>query len=354
MKALRWHGRNDVRYEDVPDPSPSLGQAKVKIHYTGICGSDLHEYHAGPIFIPLEPHPLTGSMAPLTLGHEFSGRVVEVGEGVTSLKAGDRVTGDCMWVCGDCYYCKRSMPSLCVKAAFTGLSVHGSMAEYLVAPDYSFYKIPDSVPDDIAALTEPLAVAVHAVRKSKLQVGATVAIVGAGPIGDCCLLAAKASGASKVFLLEYSKMRREMAMGMGATAVIDPNEGDPVAQVRELTDGLGADVVFECVGHRDSPPLAIKLARNAGTIAIVGIFEEASPGMHFGDVVFGEKTIVGCLAYAREAPFVLEMVADGRIDASKLITKRIQLKDTVEQGFEELLTNKEANLKVLLESPNWS
>lgn len=195
MKALRWYGKEDVRYVDVDEPKPGSGQAKVKIHYTGICGSDLHEYEIGPVFIPLEPHPLTNSKAPITLGHEFSGKVVEVGAGVNTLKPGDRVTGDCMWVCGECYYCKHSMLSLCDVASFTGLTVDGSFAEYLVAPDYTFYKIPDTVSDELAALVEPFEVAFHAVRQSNMRLGDTVAIVGAGPIGDVVLLSAKAAGA---------------------------------------------------------------------------------------------------------------------------------------------------------------
>jgi (R,R)-butanediol dehydrogenase/meso-butanediol dehydrogenase/diacetyl reductase len=152
------------------------------------------------------------------------------------------------------------MRSLCVKGSYTGEMVDGSMTEYLVAPEYTFYKIPDSVPDDIAALTEPLAVAFHGVRKSKLQMGDTVAIVGAGPIGDCVLLAAKAAGASRIFVLEYSKMRREVALSFGASAVLNPADGDPVAKIWDLTDGLGADVTLNAlvIGiHHLSPSNAL-------------------------------------------------------------------------------------------------
>lgn len=352
MKAIRWHARRDVRYEDVPEPTPGPGQVKAKIHYTGICGSDLHEYEAGPVFIQSTPHPLTGTMAPIILGHEFTGRVVELGEGVSGLKIGDRVTGECLWTCGKCYYCKRSRPSLCQSVAGTGLNVDGSMAEYMVAPAYTFYRLPDSISDEIGALVEPLAVAFHAIRQGRLQVGDSVAIVGGGPIGCAVTLAAKVAGASKIYVSEYSKGRREMALAMGATVVIDPAEGDPVAAIRDFTNGLGADVAFDCVGHRDSPPIAIKCARWAGTVVIVGVFSELS-SIHFNEVVLGERTIVGSSAYAIEPSFVLEMIAKGTIEPSKFITGRIQLKDVVEKGFEELLKNKDAHLKILVESPNW-
>ena len=144
MKALRWYAKGDVRYEDVPEPSLGSGQVKAKIHFTGICGSDLHEYQDGPVFISLETNPMTGKKPPIILGHEFSGTVVEAGEGVTSFKPGDRVTGDCNWTCGRCYYCVRNMANICVQVAYTGRNANGSMAEYVVAPDRTCHKLPDS------------------------------------------------------------------------------------------------------------------------------------------------------------------------------------------------------------------
>lgn len=354
MKAIRWYARGDVRYEEVAEPSPGPGQVKAKIHYSGICGSDLHEYESGPIFISLTPHPLTGCVPPVTLGHEFSGRVVEVGEGVTSLAVGDRVTGDATWSCGKCYYCMRNKPALCTMVAYTGLNVDGCMAEYLVAPDYSFYKLPESVSDELGTLLEPLEGAFHCVRQGKVQVGDTVAIVGAGPIGCCTILAARAAGASKIYVWGKHKGRREKAMSMGATTVLDPADGDPVDAIRDFTNGLGADVTFDCAGRPDSPILALRLARKAGTVVIMGVFSEESPKMHFNDVVFGERNIVGSLSYAGEAPFILGMMAEGIIDPSQLITGKVELKDTVEKGFKQLLKNKDVHLKILIESPNWS
>lgn len=352
MKAIRWHAREDIRYEDVPEPTPGPGQVKAKIHYTGICGSDLHEYEAGPIFIPLTPHPVTGSMAPIILGHEFTGKVVELGEGVAGFNVGDRVTGDCLWICGECYYCMRSRPSLCPSQAATGLSVDGSMTEYMVAPAYTFYKLPESVSDEIGVLVEPLSVAFHAIRQGKLHVGDSVAIVGAGQIGCSVILAAKVAGASKIYVVEYSNGRREMAMEMGATMAIDPAEGDPVQTILDLTGGLGADVSFDCAGQKSSPPIALQCARPGGTVVIVGIFAETSP-IHFNDVVFGERNIVGCAAYAYETSFVIDMIANGTIQPSTLITGKIELKDVEKRGFKELIKNKDRHLKIIVESPNW-
>lgn len=353
MKALRWYARGDVRYEDVPEPTPGPGQVKAKIHYTGICGSDLHEYEAGPIFIPLKPHPLTGAMPPIILGHEFTGRVVELGAGVMDLKIGDRVTGDCLWTCGKCYYCLRGRPNLCVSAAATGFHADGTMAEYLVAPAYTFYRLPELVSDELGALAEPLAVAFHAVRQSRLQVGNSVAIMGAGPIGCAVVLAAKAAGASQIYVSEFSKGRREMGLGIGATAVIDPSENDPVKVIQDFTKGLGADIVFDCVGSGDSPPVSVRCARTAGTVVILGISAEMT-SIRFNDVVMEERTIIGSIAYAYEIPSVLQMMSNGAIESSKLITGRIKLGEVVEKGFRELIKNKDAHLKILVESPGWS
>ena len=342
MKALRWYGRKDLRCEDIPEPSPGPGQVKAKINLAGICGTDLKEYAAGPCMIAVDK-------APLTLGHEFAGRVVEVGEGVTDFKVGERVTGVGYWVCGECFFCKRSMYNICLNLGFAGLSVDGCMAEYFIAPSYSFYKLPDSVSDEVGALVEPLAVALHAVRQGNVHPGDTVAIVGAGTIGLCTLLAARAAGASELYVVAKHRAGREIALAMGATAVINPSD-DPVKATVALTDGLGVDVSFECVGRPDTPQISIDLARRGGTTVIMGVFDKPS-SVHFQSVMFNQKTIVGSPIYVDEAKTAIALIADERIAPSRLITSTALLKDAVEMGFEKLINNKEENIKVLLQIP---
>jgi len=343
MKALRWYGRKDLRYEDVPEPSPRRGQVKVEVNLAGICGTDLKEYADGPGMIAVEK-------VPLTLGHEFAGRVAEVGRGVRNFKVGERVTGVGYWYCGECYYCKRAMYNICLNAGFTGLTVDGCMAEYAVVPSYSVYKLPDSVSDELGALVEPLAVAIHAVRQGNVRPGDTVAIVGSGTIGLCVLLAARAAGAAEVYVVDKIKRRGEIALVMGATAFINPDDGAPVKQVANLTDGLGADISFECVGHPDTPQLALDLARRGGTTVIVGVFDKPS-SVDFFSVMFNQKTIVGSPIYVDEAKTAIALLADKRIDPGRLITSKVPLKDAVEMGFEKLIDNKEENIKVLLQIP---
>lgn len=352
MKAAVWHGKKDVRVEEVPEPpAPGPGEVKIKVHWCGICGSDLHEYVAGPIFIPTTaPHPLTGKKAPLTLGHEFSGEVVEVGEGVTNVNIGDRVSPDACHYCGTCFMCKLNRYSTCEKLAFTGLMADGAFAEYVNVPAYTLYKLPPEIPSEIGALVEPIAVGIHAMRRGHVLEGDTVAILGAGTIGLVTLQAARAAGASKVFSIEMAKARKEFAQKLGATAVIDPTETDVVEEVRRLTGGLGADVAIECIGGEKTGPQAVELVRRGGKAVIVGIFEKPSQ-LHFNELVFFEKEVVGSLAYYGEFDTAISLLADGRIVGEPLITGKIKLDDIVEKGFEELIAHKESNIKILV-SPN--
>lgn len=348
MKAALWYGRRDVRVMDVPEPpSPGKGQVKIKVMWCGICGSDLHEYIAGPIFIPVKTeHPLTGKKAPIILGHEFSGEVVEVGPEVTNAKIGDRVAPDACQVCWECDRCKEGRYSLCSKLAFTGLMADGAFAEYVNVPAYTLYKIPDNMSYETGALIEPLAVGVHAVRRAPLIEGETAVILGAGTIGLVTLMAARVAGAKKIYTIEMAKARKEYAMKAGATAVLDPSEGDVVSKIHELTGG-GADVVFECIGNDKTGPLAVELARSAGKIVVVGIFEKAS-AFNFNSLSLTEKMVMGSLAYYGEFGPAIDLVSDGRINVEPLITGKININDIVEKGFEELVNRKEENIKILV------
>ncbi|SDE87938.1 2,3-butanediol dehydrogenase [Sporomusa acidovorans] len=348
MKAAVWYGKKDVRVMDVPEPpSPPKGWVKVKVQWCGICGSDLHEYIAGPIFIPVDkPHPLTGNTAPLILGHEFSGDVVEIGPDVTNVKVGDRVAPDACQVCWECARCRENRYSLCDKLAFTGLMTDGAFAEYVNVPAYTMYKIPDKMSYEVGAVIEPLAVAMHAIRRAPLVQGDTVVVMGAGTIGLSALMCAKAAGASKIYTIEVAKARKEYALQAGATAVLDPTETDVVKAVKDLTNG-GADVVFECIGSDKTAPIAIELARSAGRVVIVGIFEKAST-LNFNALSFTEKEVTGSLGYYGEFAPAIQLVSDGRIDVEPLITGKIHLDDIVGKGFEELINRKEENIKILV------
>ena len=352
MRGAVWYGKNDVRIENLPLPSaPKPGWVQIKVAYCGICGSDLHEFIAGPVFIPTTPHPLTGTKAPLLLGHEFSGTVCAVGEGVTTVKVGDRVAPDACQHCHICKPCRDGRYNVCDKLAFTGLMTEGAFAPYVNVPAELCYKIPDNMSFEHAALLEPLATGFSAVRKAGSIMGLNVVVLGAGTIGLGTIMAVRASGAGQIIVLEQAAARIEMAKKCGADIVINTKEKDAVAEVRKLTDGVGADVSFECIGNIHTGPLAIDVLRNTGTAVIEGIFEGPS-AFNFFTLSGTDKTVIGSLAYTlKDFEGLGKLIAKGVIDPSPLITGKIALGDIVENGFLELINNKDNNIKIIVD-PN--
>jgi (R,R)-butanediol dehydrogenase/meso-butanediol dehydrogenase/diacetyl reductase len=224
------------------------------------------------------------------------------------------------------------------------------MSQYLVAPGFSLYKLPDSVSDEWGTLVEPLAVSLHAVRLGNVRIGDTVSIVGDGPIALCAVLSAKAAGASAIYVVAKHKRRGAIAREFGATQVIYPSDGDPVKLIRDITNGLGADVSFECVGRSESLQLAVELARKGGTTVVIGVFDGPIT-FDMGAVLFNEKTIIGSPIYVDEARLAIDLLATGKIDPSALITSTVPLADAVKSGFDGMLVNKEDNVKVLIKMP---
>jgi (R,R)-butanediol dehydrogenase/meso-butanediol dehydrogenase/diacetyl reductase len=341
MKALRWHGKRDIRFEDVPEPETEAGQVKVKINLAGVCGTDLKEYIDGPVTIDVDK-------VPIILGHEFAGEIVALGKDVTGFSVGDRVTGLGEWYCGYCDYCKKGMYNICLNGSFAGLTVAGCMAEYMVAPANTLYKLPDAITNEEAALVEPLSVAVHAVRMGKIKMGDKVAVVGDGAIGLCSVLAARAAGASEVYLVARYRKRGDKALSMGATKVIYSADGNPATEIAALTKGLGVDVAIECVGRAETPQLTVSLVRRSGIAVMVGVFGEASV-FNFASIVFNQITVVGSPIYVDEATAVLGLLADKRLDPRGLITSTVPLKNAVAMGFNRLITSKENDVKILLQ-----
>lgn len=346
MKAAVWYGKRDIRLEDFPESPPPSGFVKAKVFWCGICGTDLHEYLDGPIMINPEPHPLTGLKPPVVLGHEFSGEVVECGPGVDFPRPGDRIVTNTLYTCGECYWCRKGLYSTCEKLGGIGLASHGAFAEYLNVKAAQCYLIPPEVENEVAALVEPYAAAVHAIRKGRVLEGDRVAIIGAGPIGLMAVQAARAAGVSQLFSIELSKVRREKAASLGATT-LDPREDGFQEQLLDLTDGVGPDVVIECVGAPDTGPMAVRLVRRNGRAVIMGVFSHSST-IHFNDIVFTEKEVIGSLCYLDEFRTVLRLLADGRLSGKALITGRIVLDDLVEKGFQELIGNRENHVKILV------
>ncbi|WP_068505454.1 2,3-butanediol dehydrogenase [Paenibacillus kribbensis] len=349
MQALRWHGVKDLRLENIEQPAALAGKVKIKVEWCGICGSDLHEYVAGPIFIPQDAqHPLTGEKAPIVMGHEFSGQVVEIGEGVTKLQVGDRVVVEPVFACGECTACKQGKYNLCDKMGFLGLAGGGGgFSEYVAADEHMVHKIPDSVSFEQGALVEPSAVALYAVRQSQLKVGDKAVVFGAGPIGLLVIEALKASGASEIYAVELSEERKAKAEELGAI-VLDPKAYDVVQELHKRTNG-GVDVAYEVTGVPPVLTQAIESTKISGQIMVVSIFEKEAP-IKPNHIVMKERNLTGIIGYRDVFPAVISLMEKGYFPADKLVTKRIKLEEVIEQGFEGLL--KEKNQVKILVSPH--
>jgi len=342
-----WYGARDIRVKEIEEPSIEPGKVKIEVQWCGICGSDLHEYLAGPIFLPQEPHPLTQDQIPIVLGHEFSGKVIEVGEGVNAVEVGDRVTIEPILSCGTCPSCRQGYYNVCDQLGFHGLSGGGGgFSEITIVPEYMVHKIPDSMTYEEAALVEPAAVALHAVRRSKLKAGDNCVVFGAGPIGLLIIQAAKVAGASKIVAVEISDKRRELAVQLGADLALNPQKDDVTTEIKQFFKGYSS-VCFEVTGVESALNTAIETTGVAGQVVIVSLWEQnvtISPNQ----IVLKEREIVGSLAYRNIFPSVIKMISDHTFKLDGLVTKKIPISKIVEEGFRELAENKE-QIKILVQ-----
>jgi (R,R)-butanediol dehydrogenase/meso-butanediol dehydrogenase/diacetyl reductase len=351
MKAALWYGPKDVRIEEVVEPVVKENEVKVKVKWCGICGTDLHEYLAGPIFIPVDaPHPATGAKAPVILGHEFSGEVVELGTNVTEFEIGDAVVIEPLVTCGECKACRAGNYHMCDSLAFHGLmNTGGGLAEFTTFNKDFVRKLPEGVSYEQGSVVEPLSVALHAIEMGELKVNQTAVVVGAGPIGLSLIENLKALGAKTVVAVELSAKRKEFAKKAGADIVLDPREVDVAVEVQKLTNGLGADLSFEVTGVQAGFDTSVNVVRKKGSIVIVSIWEKEI-NFNLNSLVMIEKKIVGSVVYG-EGIFdtTIKYLADGRIKADQLITKKIHLDDLVEEGFGSLTgSDRESQVKIIV------
>jgi (R,R)-butanediol dehydrogenase/meso-butanediol dehydrogenase/diacetyl reductase len=348
MKAAVWYGKNDIRVEDIAEPVPGSDQVKIRIKACGICGSDLHEFRQGPFIIPAKPHPLTGRQGgPVVLGHEFSAEVVTPGADVTGFNPGDRVTANALITCNECHYCRKGAYNMCIKLGSTGFAADGGFAEYAVVKDSALFHLPDSVSDDMGSFIEPLAVSVRAAKRSRMKIGDTVAIIGAGPIGLLVMQVCLAAGASRVFVIEPIKARRDLAKKLGAAAVFNPFESNPGKKIAELTDGLRADIAFDCVGNQPAFDTALSATGRRGIICVVGL-SMTPVQVPFIRLWGHEKEIVFSCGYENEFTAALALMADKRIKIEDMISARIGLEDIVDKGIKPLLSDAKKHIKIVV------
>ncbi|ORY66796.1 chaperonin 10-like protein [Leucosporidium creatinivorum] len=352
MKAARYYGVHDIRIEDVPIPQAKEGQCLVKVAWCGICGTDLHEYEAGPILCPSasKAHPITGETLPVCLGHEFSGIITSLGASLQgSWKVGDRVVVEPVISCHSCYACQHGYNNACTSLGFIGLSGYGGgLAEYIATDEQYLHKLPEGVSLQDGAMVEPLSVAMHAVEQAGMKKGDTALVLGAGPIGCFVIKTLIAKGASTVICSEPSSSRRRMATLAGATHVLTPpREGDIIAQVKALTEGNGVDVSFECAGVQATINTGIGALRPKGVCVNVAIWS-IQPKIDMNALVLQEKTLKGVICYKNNHSSALSYLASGEINLDGFVTGTAALADVVEKGFKELINNNEQHVKILV------
>lgn len=345
MKALRWHAAKDLRLTDLPEPSPGPGEVLVQVAYCGICGSDLHEYQDGPHSIPQHtPHPLSGCRAPMTLGHEFCGQVVALGDGVHHVHLGSRVAVEPEYRCGTCAYCLEGSYNLCQSMGFIGLMGHGGFAERVVVPVYMLHPLPDVVSFKQAAVLEPAAVAFHALNQSSLQAGDSCVVFGLGPIGLLLIMLARLRGVARVYAVDINPQRLQLARELGAREALDGRDPDLQQRLRDLSDG-GINTAFEAAGSQQTLTHALHCLRKGGEAVLVGLMGEVQiDAFH---LVNHELRLLGSVGYRHAYPALIALLASGRLDLARIVTRSVALEHAIEHGFEGLSTDK-SQIKVLV------
>ncbi len=332
MRVVAFQAPGEVRIEERPEPEPlATDDAVVRVEATGICGSDLHIYHGR---VAIEPG--------FVIGHEYVGRVIAAGEGVTEVAVGDRVLGTYCTACGRCFHCRRGEYHKCDSGRVFGHgatlgSLPGAQAEQVLVPsaNLTLRRVPEGLSDEVALFAGDVAgTGYHAVcgdaaRPEPLEPGASVAVLGLGPVGLSAVQVARASGASSVIAVDTVEERLRMAESFGAIAV-HLTEDDVRARVKELTEGRGVDLAVEAVGHPEALDLACRLARKAGTVSVIGVYAERAE-VHMGVVWIkalnwrtGHANVIGHLDR------VLAMLSSGVIDPAPLVTHRMSLDDAPE------------------------
>lgn len=345
MLAARWHGTGDVRVEDVPEPdSPRQGQVLIAVESAGICGTDVEEWLHGPITIPTAPHPLSGRSAPLTLGHEVAGRVAASGRG-TSLPVGTLVAVEVNSSCGACWWCTHGQQQLCPSLSSQGLMDDGGLARRMIADEARCCPLPDGTDPVVAALVEPLAVAVRACRRAPVGLGDTVAVVGGGTIGQLAAYVAERASA-RVVLVEPLAARREVAGSLGAAIAVPPSEAP--ALVADLTAGRGADVTVECAGTPPAVRSAAALTRRGGAIVLVGLGTSPLP-LSALSLIMAEHSLAGVLSHVMDDfTTAADLLRAGEARLRALVTDVIPLEDTVTRGLQALRDDPADHLKIIV------
>lgn len=342
MKTAVMLGIGKMGFEDRPIPKVKDNEVLVKLEYVGICGSDLHYYETGAIgdYI-VKP--------PFVLGHEPGGVVVEVGKSVKHLKVGDKVALEPGKTCGHCEFCKSGNYNLCPDVIFFATPpVDGVFQEYVAHEADLCFKLPENVSTLEGALIEPLAVGFHAAIQGEAKVGQTAVVTGAGCIGLVSVMALKAMGVSKVYVVDIMEKRLEKALELGADGVINGKEKDVVAEIMKLTEGKGCDLVIETAGTEITTVQAIHMAKKGTNIVLVGYSKTGEMTLPMSLVLDKELTFKTVFRYRHIYPLAIEAVASGKVNLKGIVTDIFKL-DEIQKAMDYSVNNKADIVKAVVE-----
>jgi len=334
MRAAVWYGGKDIRIEERPVPKIKDDEVLVKVKAASICGSDLHAYMGVS----------KRRVPPLVMGHEFSGVITNVGRKVKNLKEGERVVIEPIVSCGTCRLCRLGRNNICQNLTLVGLHVSGAFSEFVAVPARKCYPLPKTVSFEEAALTEPLAVAVHAMSLVALEKTSSIAIIGSGAIGLMTLQVAKDMGVSHIVALDTLEYRLALARKLGATATINVQKQDPVQSI--IKDG-GVDVVLEAVGHQETVQQGLAMVKTGGTVIVIGMLQ-AMMQLPMLEITVKELALQGSYGYTSDDfQQALKLLSKGNVDVKQLITHQLPLSE-IKRGFEVLSQGAENVIKVIL------
>lgn len=341
MKVAVMNGIGKMGFLERDIPKVKDNEVLVKLEYVGICGSDLHYYETGRIgdYI-VQP--------PFVLGHEPGGVVVEVGNNVNHLKVGDRVALEPGKTCGHCEFCKTGRYNLCSDVVFFATPpVDGVFQEYVAHEADLCFKLPDSVSTLEGALIEPLAVGFHAGIQGNAQAGQTAVVIGAGCIGLVTMMALKAMGVSKVYVVDIMEKRLEKALELGATGVINGSKKNAVEDVMELTNGNGCDLIIETAGTEITTIQAINMAKKGSNIVLVGYSKTGEMTLPMSLVLDKELTFKTVFRYRHIYPMAIEAVESGRVNLKGIVTNEFAL-DDIQNAMDFSVNNKADIVKAVV------
>ncbi len=343
MKAMVLTGIRQMEMREIPTPEiVHPKDVKIKMKTMGVCGSDIHYYISGKIGTQIVDYPFT-------VGHEGAGIVEEIGSAVTTVKKGDRIAIEPAMPCFECDQCKQGRPHTCRNLRFLGCpkQAEGLLSEYIVMPETSCFPITDNTSMDEAAISEPLAIGVYAVKQAKTGAGVKIGILGAGPIGESVLLPALASGVEKAYVTDKIDSRLKIAADNGAVWTGNPDKTNVVKEIEKL-EPLGLDVVFECCGDQDALDQALLMLRPGGTLAIIGIPESNNIHFNINYLRHKEITIVNVRRQNHCLKETLEMLSDKKVNVSNWATHRFGFDET-QKAFDLVAGYQDGVLKAMID-----